>query len=101
VLISSHGGADPVWSPDGTELFYRSGTRIMSVVHRARSGGALGAFGAPRELFSGAFDFSQDRNWALSPDGSFVMVMADPTTSRQLRVVFNWFDELRGTLSAK
>jgi hypothetical protein len=30
----------------------------------------------------------------LSPDGSFIMIRADPTMGRQLRVVFNWFDEL-------
>jgi hypothetical protein len=51
-------------------------------------------YSAPRGLFSGSFDFSQERNWALSPDGSFIMIKADPTMGRQLRVVFNWFDEL-------
>ena len=48
-----------------------------------------------REVFSGPFDFSQDDNWSPSPDGSFILVKADPTTGRQLRVVFNWFDELK------
>jgi serine/threonine-protein kinase len=92
VLISSRGGTEPAWSRDGSELFYRSGSRIMSVTHhpldRSRP------FTAPQSLFGGAFDFSQDRNWSTSPDGSFVMVNADPTTARQLRVVLNWFDEV-------
>jgi Tol biopolymer transport system component len=92
VLISSHGGADPKWSASGAEILYRSGSRIMSVAHHSVSG--VGAFGTPQMLFSGGFDFSQDRNWALSPDGSFIMIRADPTMGRQLRVVFNWFDEL-------
>jgi eukaryotic-like serine/threonine-protein kinase len=94
VLVSSRGGTEPAWSRDGSELFYRSGSRIMSVAHhpldRSRP------LAAPQLLFSGAFDFSQDRNWSPSPDGSFVMVNADPTTGRQLRVVLNWFDEVGG-----
>ena len=94
ILISSRGGTEPRWSPDGTELFFRSGTRIMTASHQDAS--RPGAFGAPRVLFSGAFDYSQERNWTPSPDGGFVMIKADPTMGRQLRVVFNWFEELDG-----
>ena len=90
VLVSSRGGTEPTWSRDGSELFFRAGSRIMSAARNPVSG----AFSAPRGLFSGSFDFSQERNWALSPDGSFIMIKADPTMGRQLRVVFNWFDEL-------
>src|SRR5687767_1045728 len=92
VLVSTHGGTDPVWSHDGTDLLYRSGSRIMAVAHDPRS--TSRAFAAPKVLFSGAFDFSQERNWSVSRDGTFIMIKADPTTGRQLRVVFNWFDEL-------
>jgi serine/threonine-protein kinase len=93
VQVSVRGGTEPMWSRDGRELFYRSGSRIMSVVHRPVSGS--NAFDAPKLLFSGAYDFSQTHNWSLSPDGSFVMIKADPTTGRQLRVTINWFEELR------
>ncbi|WP_411281368.1 protein kinase domain-containing protein [Gemmatimonas sp.] len=99
VQVSARGGAEPRWSRDGKEIVYRSGSRIMSVVHRSLSGSE--AFGAPQLLFNGAYDFSQDHNWTLSPDGSFIMIKADPTTGRQLRVAFNWFDELRATSKAK
>ena len=96
--VSAHGGTEPMWSRDGMEIFYRSGSRIMSV---ARHSSGSGGFGAPQLLFAGAYDFSQDANWAVSPDGTFIMIKADPTTGRQLRVVFNWFDELRGASKAK
>jgi eukaryotic-like serine/threonine-protein kinase len=92
VLVSARGGTEPAWSHDGRELFYRSGSRIMSAVHPPVA--TSSAFGTPQALFSGAFDFSQERNWAPSPDGSFIMIKADPTMGRQLRVVFNWFDEV-------
>ena len=94
VLVSSRGGVDPHWSRNGTELFYRSGTRIMSVA--VQPGATFGVRGAPQLLFSGPFDFSQDRNWSVSPDGTFIMVKGDPTMGRQLRVVFNWFEEMAG-----
>ena len=98
-LVSTGGGHLPIWSRDGTELFYRSGSRIMSVAHHPLS--ASGTFGTPQVLFTGAFDFSQDRNWSLSPDGSFIMIKADPTMGRQLRVVFNWFDEVTGAAKGR
>jgi Tol biopolymer transport system component len=97
--VSVRGGTEPMWSRDGRELFYRSGSRIMSVVRRPLSGSD--AFGAPQLLFTGAYDFSQTNNWSASPDGSFIMIKADPTTGRQLRVAFNWFDELRGASTPK
>jgi serine/threonine-protein kinase len=39
VQISSAGGAEPVWSHDGRELFYRSATRLMTIA--IRSGDSL------------------------------------------------------------
>ena len=95
VLVSMRGGTEPLWSHSGTELFYRSGSRIMSA-RRSSSG----AFATPQLLFTGAFDFSQEMNWSVGPDDAFIMVKADPTTGRQLRVVFDWFDELTGTGSS-
>ena len=99
VRISTRGGTEPAWSRDGTEIFYRAGSRIMSAAHHPHPSPV--AFGAPQPLFSGDFDFSQDRNWTPSPDGTFIMIKADPTLGRQLRVVFNWFDELTGAAKAK
>ena len=89
-LISTDGGTDPVWSPDGHELFYRVGTRIMAATI------ALAprfASSRPRLLFDGAFETSElDRNFDISPDGTrFLMVRSETTESLpQFRVVLNW-----------
>ena len=93
VLVSSGGGVDPQWARSGDELLYRNGTRIMAVGVRTRPDFAV--VRAPQMLFSGGFDFSQDDNWSPAPDGTIIMVQADPTLARQLRVVFNWFEELK------
>ncbi len=94
VLVSARGGVEPHWSRSGAELYFRSGARIMAVA--VQPGANFAVRGAPQLLFSGPFDFSQDRNWSPSPDGTFIMVKGDPAMGRQLRVVFNWFEELRG-----
>ena len=61
----------------------------------------LDAFGTPQVLFSGVYDFSQVHNWSTTPDGRFIMIKADPAMARQLRITFNWFDELRETAKTK
>jgi eukaryotic-like serine/threonine-protein kinase len=91
-LVSTHGGTDPRWSPDGKELYYREGTRIMAVP--VRTGPAFEALGPPRLLFAGAYDFSQMDNWDAGPDGRFIMVRGDPASRGQFLVVLNWFAEL-------
>ena len=93
VLVSARGGVEPRWTSSGSELLFRSGSRIMSATVRTRP--TFSVVGAPRLLFSGPFDFSQDANWSPSVDGSFIMVKADPSMGRQLLVVFNWFEELK------
>ena len=91
--VSMGGGLDPVWSRDGSEIFFRRGNTIVAVPVRTASG--FDVTGPPAELFSGAFDFTQEGNWDVMPDGRFLMVQGDPTTTRQLQVVLNWFEELQ------
>ena len=46
-LISDHeaGDAEPVWSPDGTELFFRSGDKIIAVsIQRGRRQSHAGVY---------------------------------------------------------
>ena len=92
-LVSQGGGTDPNWSSDGTELFYRSGNSIMAV--NVRTSPLFEVLSEPITLFSIPYDFFQDGNWTVRPNGQFVMIRSDPTNSRQLRVVLNWFKELK------
>ena len=52
--------------------------------------------GRPRPLFEGRYEADIWTNYDISPDGErFVMVRPDPDAPRELRVVLNWFEELK------
>ena len=94
----------PSWSPDGRELFYvpASLRRVVAVPFRAQP---VVTFGDPVELPNGplpSFLSFETRGYDVLPDGRFVSLMAAPEQTStgaaiapELRVVLNWFDELK------
>ena len=87
--VSTMGGECPIWSRDGTELFYHNGGKTMVVP--VTTGPEL-ELGHPTVLFDGRFDEYFD----VSPDGQrFLMIQADPHAGACINVVLNWFDELK------
>jgi Tol biopolymer transport system component len=94
--ISTEGGTEPAWNPNGRELFYRQGERMMAVDIVTQP--AFSA-GRPRLLFEGlylpsagnlaAYDVSQDGQRFLMVEES---QQEQPPT--QINVVLNWFEEL-------
>jgi Tol biopolymer transport system component len=93
--ISIEGGAEPLWSRDGRELFFRAGDRMMSVpVER----GSTLAFGRPQQVFEGRFDRIEwgERNYDVSPDGQrFLMVRSEISRlGAEISVIINWRREL-------
>jgi serine/threonine-protein kinase len=93
--ISTEGGTEPAWRPQGGELYYRDGPRMMVVP--IRTAPAL-EVGTPRELFRGAWleDTFGDRSYDVMPDGGhFVMFEANPASAPELRVIRNWIAELK------
>ena len=74
--LSTDGGTEPVWSPNGGELFYRSGNRMMRV---DLTRGVANA-GIPTTLFEGDYvpGTVTLANYDVSPDATeFLMVRAD------------------------
>src|SRR5712692_774487 len=101
--ISTEGGTAPVWNPNGRELFYRSGDKMMAVDIATQPGFAAGT---PRMLFEGPYEPAPVPidNYDVSPDGQrFLMIkpseqaQAAPT---QINVVLNWFEELKRRVPA-
>jgi Tol biopolymer transport system component len=92
--VSTDGGRVPVWSRDGTELFYRNGTQLLSVPVQL---GQEFVAGEPEALFEGSFyaepGGSGTQDFDVTPDGQrFVMIQFEAPT--QIRVIQNWFEEL-------
>ncbi len=72
--ISTNGGTEPVWNPNGHELFYRNGDKMMAVDISLQPGFSAGK---PRMLFEGSYLPSTvaQPNYDISPDGQrFLMV---------------------------
>ncbi|MGA7791761.1 MAG: protein kinase [Candidatus Acidiferrales bacterium] len=95
--ISTEGGTEPVWNPNGRELFYRTGDKMMAVDIATQHGFSAGT---PRMVFEGQYEKAPFpiSNYDVSPDGQrFLMLKpteqaAAPT---QINVVLNWFEELK------
>jgi Tol biopolymer transport system component/predicted Ser/Thr protein kinase len=101
--ISTEGGKEPVWNPNGRELFYRSGDKVMAVDIVTQP---TFAAGKPRMLFEGQYmpTPATAPNYDVSLDGQrFLMLkpseqeQAAPT---QINVVLNWFEELKQKVPA-
>ena len=91
--VSSGGGNTPLWARDGSELYYRSGDRVMAV---QVSLGSSASISQPVVLFRGNYDNSQPAGWDVDAQGRFLMVRPAPGTFGQFQVVTNLAAELAG-----
>ena len=97
--VSSHGGREPRWKHDGSELYFResngtTNTPLMAVPMHADSGGGISA-GVPVALFrfTGSYTVVENNVWkfAPSPDGQRFLVLADAETAAPaIHVITNW-----------
>ena len=101
--ISADGGSSPVWSPDGSQLYYRrrldDGARSVMVVEVQTTPSFTR--NQPRTLFEGPFgDTVPVRSWDVDPDGQRFVMLSDPSQVEaqpvtRINIVLNWFEELR------
>jgi len=104
---------DPIWSPDGRQLFYAFAQyggaihRVISVDVRTDSGFV---FGNPTTLFDNVIAASESEQspYDVTPDGSqFIVRMpigTDTTNAAaktEIRVTINWFEELKARVPVK
>ena len=94
--VSTAGGTEPLWSPNGKELFYVTEGHLVSAAVTTTPG-----FQAlpPERLFPiapfvmyGVFN----RNYDVMPDGRLLMIKRDEEGSTRLVAVFNWRAQLDG-----
>jgi len=96
--VSTTGGTEPAWSPDGRELFYINGKTEM--VAAEIPPGATFSVGEQRKLFPvdqylrpGSFP-----RYAVSPDGRRFILVREGELSQQSELILaeNWLQVLRG-----
>jgi Tol biopolymer transport system component len=99
VQVSVNGGEEPVWSPDGSRLYYRTEENFMAASIRA---------GDELEIVSRDVLFADNfirrslphANYDVAPDGkSFLMLKA--TEEPEAIVIHNWISEIRSKLPRK
>ena len=99
-IVSTGGGEEAVWGPDGSELFYRNGDQVMIV---QVSTGPTWSAETPVPLFPAPYVLDNaaggggNPNYDVAPDGErFIFVERDsPGAPPQINVVLNWFEELK------
>jgi serine/threonine-protein kinase len=96
--VSTDGARRFVWSPDGRNIYYQRNLKTMKV---AVSTTPRFRAEPPEVLFEAEYEtgnYSWAQNFDIAPDGkSFVMVKADEEWGRatEIKVVLNWFEELK------
>jgi eukaryotic-like serine/threonine-protein kinase len=96
--ISTEGGTEPVWNPNGRELFYRSGDKMMAVEITMKPSFSVGK---PKVLFEGQYLPTPVTfpNYDVSPDGQRFLMLKPSESAQaaatQINVVLNWFEELK------
>ena len=108
--ISSSGGAWPIWSPTGNELFYRlnSALNVSQLNAVTITTKPVPAFSSEKILQIRDFlAFINYRDYDIMPNGrEFLMMLpVNQTTSREtpprIHVVLNWFEELKQRVPAQ
>jgi eukaryotic-like serine/threonine-protein kinase len=90
--VTTEGGAEPHWSPDGRQVFYRTSNRLMAVP--LESGNTF-RYGKPRPLFDGIYNsgIESGRTYDVDPKNKrFLLVRPADTgpSPRAVRMTLNW-----------
>ncbi len=93
--ISIAGGGEPVWSPDGRQLFFRDGRQLLVAPLTYQPFRA----GSPQALFSGDYDVAPltgHQHYDIALDGKhFLMIRhGDSMGLNEVQIVLNWSAEL-------
>jgi Tol biopolymer transport system component len=91
--VSTGGGADPRWRPDGGELYFVSpGGMLMAAVVRV-SGSTFDA-GSPTALFQTRMAVGSNANlspeYAVARDGRFLLNVDENSGAAPITVIVNW-----------
>jgi hypothetical protein len=95
--VSLDGGEEPIFSADGTTLYFRNGNRFYATpILEASADGARFRAGQPEVVVEGAYSNVPGLSYDVGPDGRLLLLRTDGGTERPgyLNVILNWQPEL-------
>jgi hypothetical protein len=101
--VSNAGGTEPKWAPDGRALHYTQADTLMRVPIEP---GVTFSPGKALPLFGGMTPAVTDsgQTYAVAPKGERFLVLRPARENAgppEVRLVLNWFDELRAVMIGK
>jgi Tol biopolymer transport system component len=99
VLVSTEGGSNPAWSRDGRQLYYNGGSFAARIAVVDVASGSTLNLSRPRPF--GQYSVA-DPSFDVLPDGRLLLISGagNDGSTPELRLIVNWFDELRQKLAA-
>ena len=92
--VSLEGGTEPVWSPVGREIFFRTGPLMTAAEVRTSPGFEVlrrtSLFSSPDFVTSAAI-----QEYDVAPDGQHFVMVRTLGSQPKLMVTLNWFQNLR------
>jgi serine/threonine-protein kinase len=100
VPVSTNGGTNPVWAPDGHRLYYNRGGYAANIETVDVTPGPSLTLSRPQPF--GQFSVA-DPSFDVLPDGRLLLISGSGNdgSTPELRVIVHWFDELRQKLAAR
>jgi len=97
IQVSTSGGDQPVWSRDGSKLFFRGNDAIQEITFQP---GSPPSVSKARSLFPDSFESPQagsHTGYDVFPDGRFLMIQSESGSdlASEIVVVVNWAEELK------
>ena len=98
--VSTQGGIQAVWNPNGKEIFYRNADKMMVVEVSMNPDVVLSR---PHVLFDHRYAFGAGitiANYDVARDGQRFAMIKDEATAGRLHIVVNWLSDLTRLASA-
>ena len=98
--VSTQGGIQAVWNPNGKEIFYRNADKMMVVEVSMNPDVVLSR---PHGLFDPRYAFGAGitiANYDVARDGQPFAMIKDEATAGRLHIVVNWLSDLTRLASA-
>ena len=91
--VSTNAGDEPLWNPNGLELFYRDGTNVMvATVSTSPTFSVV----SRKVLFEDRYDHAGTHDWSIFPDGNHYAMLRPEQSEAELTVTLNALAGVKG-----